>query len=327
MKVQGGRMRPYTETRFKGTPDEVREQWLAERKKGIGGSDAAGVLGLSKYSTPLTVWMEKTGRSVPEDISGKEPVYWGNVLEDVVAAEFSKRHPELKVRRLNALLRSVEHPFMQASLDRVVTDGSGRKGVLEIKTCDARLKGDWEGGIPGYYLPQPIHYLAVTGFAFYCVAVLCGGNHYADFHYERDQEDVDHLVSREAEFWRMVEDDVMPEPTAASADAQALAGTYPSPGGRMIDALDEDFPEIGRLADLKKARDEADAQIRELQNALKKRIGEHKGIQTPTFKVSWVRSESARFDQKAFREANPALAEKYTTTVPRDGGLRITEVA
>lgn len=320
-------MKPYTETRFKGTPEEVRAQWLAERRKGIGGSDAAAVLGLSKYSTPLTVWMEKTRRMVPEDISEKEPVYWGNVLEDVVASEFAKRHPELKVRRVNALLRSKEHPHMQASLDRMITDDAGRKGVLEIKTCDARLKGDWEHGVPDYYLPQPIHYLAVTGFEFYWVAVLCGGNHYVDFRYDRDQEDIDYLVEREGEFWRMVKDDVMPEPTALNADSQALMGAYPSPECEMVEALDEDVPEIGMLQTLKRERDEADDQIRALQNALKKRIGEHRGIQTPTFKVSWVRSEAARFDQKAFREANPELAEKYTTTVQRDGGLRITEVA
>lgn len=319
-------MKPYTEIRFKGTPEEVDAQWLAERKKGIGGSDAAAVLGLSKYSTPLTVWMEKTGRVEPEDISEKEPVYWGRVLEDVVAAEFARRHPQLKVRRVNALLRSKEHPFMQASLDRMVTDEAGRKGVLEIKTCDARVKGDWEEGVPDYYLPQPIHYLGVTRFEFYWVAVLCGGNHYKDFSYERDQEDIDYLVEKEAAFWHMVEDDIMPQPTASYADSQALMGVYPSPEEEMVDALDEDFPEIKRLQTLRKARDEADSQIRELQNALKKRIGDHKGIQTPTFKVSWVRSESTRFDQKAFREANPALAEEYTQTVPRDGGIRITEV-
>lgn len=319
-------MKPYTEIRFKGTPEEVNAQWLAERRKGIGGSDAPAVLGLSKYSTPLTVWMEKTGRVEPEDISDKPPVYWGRVLEDVVAAEFAKRHPELKVRRVNALLRSKEHPHIQASLDRMVTDEDGRKGVLEIKTCDARLKGDWETGVPDYYLPQPIHYLAVTGFDFYWVAVLCGGNHYKDFRYDRDQEDIDYLVQREGEFWRMVKDDVMPEPTAAGADSQALMEAYPSPEEEMVEALDEDFPEIKRLHTLKQARDETDAQIREIQNALKKRIGDHKGIQTPTFKVSWVRSETTRFDQKAFREANPELAEKYTQAVPRDGGLRITEV-
>ena len=44
------------------TRNMPRGQWLELRKKTIGGSDAAGIIGLSSYATPYTVWANKTGR-------------------------------------------------------------------------------------------------------------------------------------------------------------------------------------------------------------------------------------------------------------------------
>ena len=50
---------------------ENREQWLKARQKGIGGSDAAAVLGLSPWKSNVRLWEEKTGLREPEDISDK----------------------------------------------------------------------------------------------------------------------------------------------------------------------------------------------------------------------------------------------------------------
>ena len=61
---------------------ENREAWLSERKKGIGGSDASVIVGLNKWTSPFTRWMEKTGQAEAEDLSDNEYVYWGNVLEE-----------------------------------------------------------------------------------------------------------------------------------------------------------------------------------------------------------------------------------------------------
>ena len=66
-----------------------RDEWLEERRKGIGGSDVAALLGLNPYKTPLALWEEKTAKNVSDCTS--ESAYWGTMLEDVVAKEFSKR--------------------------------------------------------------------------------------------------------------------------------------------------------------------------------------------------------------------------------------------
>ena len=65
-----------------------KENWLAMRKAGIGGSDAAAVIGLSRWKSPFQVWLEKTGQTEPDDLSNNEYVYWGTVLEQAVADRF-----------------------------------------------------------------------------------------------------------------------------------------------------------------------------------------------------------------------------------------------
>ena len=65
------------------------EDWLEYRKQGIGGSDAAVVCGISRYKSPVELWMEKTGQ-LPAQETG-EAAYWGNLLESLGREEFTKR--------------------------------------------------------------------------------------------------------------------------------------------------------------------------------------------------------------------------------------------
>lgn len=60
-----------------------REQWLSERKKGIGGSDSAAVLGLSKWKSPYQVWCDKKGYNFLES-SDNASLFWGRTLEPVI---------------------------------------------------------------------------------------------------------------------------------------------------------------------------------------------------------------------------------------------------
>ena len=98
------------------------EAWLKQRARGIGGSDTAAILGTSKYRSAYTVYMEKIGKVKPADLSDKQAVQWGNILEPIVGEEYKRRHPKREVRRVNAVLRSVERPWAQASLDYEVKD-------------------------------------------------------------------------------------------------------------------------------------------------------------------------------------------------------------
>lgn len=64
------------------------KKWLEVRREGIGCSDASIIVGLNRWKSPFQLWLEKTGKAEPEDLSDNEYVYWGKVLEEAVANRF-----------------------------------------------------------------------------------------------------------------------------------------------------------------------------------------------------------------------------------------------
>ena len=151
-----------TAIRLVSTKGLSREDWLAARGQGIGSSDAAAAVGLCPYKAPLQLWLEKTGKKLPEDLSEKEGVFWGQALEPIIATVYGDKTGN-KVRRMNAILQHPKHDFMLANLDRVVRHPTEGSGVLEIKAVGLRSAPFWEEGVPENYQCQVLHQLAVTG--------------------------------------------------------------------------------------------------------------------------------------------------------------------
>lgn len=116
---------------------ENEQHWLKGRTNGIGGSDASAVVGMNPYKSNIDLFEEKIGRVRAKDISDKPCVIYGKKAEEYIRELFKLDYPEYKVEHHEfRILRSKEHPFMQASLDGELTDSEGRRGVLEIKTTN-----------------------------------------------------------------------------------------------------------------------------------------------------------------------------------------------
>lgn len=315
---------PYDIVRFEGSPEEVSAQWLEARTKGVGGSDVASIMGINKYASPLDVWMVKTGRSEGPDLSDNEAVEWGNRLEPMVADKFSELHGDMAVKRRNAMMVSRERPWAFANIDRMVTDAEGRHGVLEVKTVGSRRASDWDEGVPDYYLTQVTHYLSVTGWDFAWVAALVGGQEYREYFVPRDEEDIEAVKRSVDEFWQgFVLTDTPPACMGLPTEGSALASLYQDPSEEMLPMLDGDVPELDELASVKAEIESLDRRKRELEGGIKQRIGESKGIETPTRRVTWVRSKATRFDKKRFQADHPGLIDQYQTEYDKDGGLRV----
>lgn len=142
--------------RLISTKELPREDWLAVRKQGIGSSDAGAAVGLNPYKSQLELWLEKTGRDTtlpkadPHD--EESPMYWGNVLEPIVAWHYSKRTKN-KVRRINAVL---QHPnpnmsWMLANIDREVISADDVQ-ILECKTAGINGARLWKEGVRQWML-------------------------------------------------------------------------------------------------------------------------------------------------------------------------------
>lgn len=197
---------------------ENHEEWLKNREKGIGGSDASAIIGMNPYKTNIELFEEKTGRRIPEDISEKSYVKYGTAMEPLIREQFSIDYPEYTVLyHENRILRSVAYPFLQASLDGELVDQAGRHGILEIKTTNilqSMQYEKWKDRIPDNYYIQVLHYLLVTGYDFVVLRAHLRSNLGNDRrttvkHYfiERSEveQDLKMLLREECRFWEYVE--------------------------------------------------------------------------------------------------------------------------
>jgi len=295
------------------TTNEMNHQeWLKARKKGIGGSDAAAIAGLNKWKSPVAVYLDKIGQASEEDRAG-ESAYWGNVMEDIVAQEFSKR-TGLKVRRRNAILQHPEHPFMLANVDRLIV---GKKEGLECKTASEYLKEEWKDDeVPAQYLIQCQHYMAVTGYEAWWIAVLIGGNKFVYKKIERDEELIQYLIDIEKNFWENhVLANVPPMFDGSDASSELLKIMYPeavpeteielSPdANKLIEALDQVNAELKDLETRKK----------EYENQIKAMMGENEKAFAGERIITWKTIHSNKFDSKRFAKDHPDLYNQYTKT-------------
>ena len=149
---------------------KTHEEWLEERKKSLGGSDVGAVLGMNEYSSPYTVWAEKTGKLPP--FEGNEWTRLGNDLEEYVADRFSEKSG-LEVRRDSATWRNDKYPHLHANIDRRVV---GMKAGVECKlTSEMNAKKYKNGEFPDRFYAQCVTYLAVTELERWYLAVLIYG--------------------------------------------------------------------------------------------------------------------------------------------------------
>ena len=272
-----------------------RDQWLEVRKGGIGSSDAAAAVGLNPYKSQLQLWMEKTGRDgalpVVDPNDDQSPMYWGTLLEPIVAAHYTRRSGH-RVRRVNAVLQHPEHSWMLANIDREVV-GASDVQILECKTAGIHGARLWRDGVPEYVQLQVMHQLAVTGKQAADVAVLLGGQELQVFRIERDDTLIAQLVALEQQFWGYVERDQQP-PADGSASAElALRCLYPRDSGTTLD-FSTDLEMSGVFSDLLAVREVITTQTA-LESQLKQRIQQRMGEATRAVfeigEVSWKRSK------------------------------------
>lgn len=263
---------------------EDHGKWLEARALGIGGSDAAVIMGMNQYKSPYQLWLEKTGQVEPPDLSGNQYVYWGTRNESNIADWFQEETGK-KVKRLGTL-RSKEYPFMLANVDRTVV---GENAGLEIKTAGVSQYRKWKDDeIPDAYYCQCLHYMAVTGAAYWYIAVLLGGNEAKWKRIERNEEDIQHLIMAETDFWKLVEARTPPPVDGSDSCAAALSAQYKGGDPNYSIILPPDIDGvIASLEDDKAIMDALKKQITEKENRLKALLGNAEEGTTDHYRVLW----------------------------------------
>lgn len=292
------------------TKDLSREDWLKLRQLGIGGSDAAIVLGLSKWKTPFELFLEKTNQVELQE-SQSEAAYFGSLLEDVVAKEFELRTGK-KVRRRNQMLQHDEHEFMLANVDRMIV---GEDAILECKTASAYLANDWKDDeVPENYIIQVQHYMAVTDTKKAYIAALIGGNRFIWKEIERDDELIEIIINAQKEFWNeFVKKDIPPALDGSSAAERYIKERYlQAETETVVDLSHEYISKIESLNTLKEQSKFIDTQIKEIENQIKNEMKTSSLAAVGNYQIKWNNVTSNRLDSKALKEKHPAIYEEFT---------------
>ncbi|MCD7810380.1 MAG: YqaJ viral recombinase family protein [Ruminococcus sp.] len=291
-----------------------RQKWLEVRNTGIGGSDAACILGLSKWKSAFQLWNEKTHKVEPEDLSDNEFIYWGNYFEEGVAKWFSEKTGK-QVRR-QGLIRSKEYPFMLASVDRMVI---GENAGLECKTASDFKKSEWEGGeIPAAYYVQCQHYMAVTGCDKWYIACLIGGNKPIYKEVPRNEEEIKALIEAEKFFWeRNVVAKELPSADGSDACTKAILNRFP--GDKEIPAVDMNSEYDLLCHDLnilKQEKSKLEKIITEKENKLKLCLGNSTFGRTASFNIYYKCLEHKTFNEKQLAKDYPDIHARYVGRTP-----------
>lgn len=292
----------------------ARPDWLDLRRTGLGGSDVAAIFAVDQYHSGMDLWLNKTGQVPDRDLSDNEAVHWGNVLEDVVAREFSERTGWV-VFNPEAIVRHGDHPCAFASPDRLFKDDDGQIGLLEAKTAGHFQASKWDdGAIPEAYELQVLHYLAVTGLPYAYIAVLIAGQRFQYQRIDRDDEVIADLLAVEADWWADYVVARVPPPVDASERCtEVLQSLWDAKDVTVqldVGALDV----AGAYLAATEAEKEAKDAKRLAGNQLRAMLGEAEVGQYGTDKICSWRPVKA-FDEASFVAAEPDLAAAFM--VPR----------
>jgi putative phage-type endonuclease len=268
------------------------------RRQGIGGSDIAAILGVNQYRTAHDVWLEKVGYTEPTDDPPSEAAYWGQQIEDILAAEYAKRENVrlLHVPTDHGIIRSPIDTWMMGSPDRLV-DAAPLVG-LELKMAGLRQSGRWgEAGtdqIPDDYLLQVQWYARLTDAVRWDLAVLLG-QEFRIYRVEPHKDLQQALHDIAARFWfEHVVPKVAPAIDHTEGARRLLQTVFPIQQDEIRPATDE---EVLLAHDLRVATRELErfALVQaKMRNLLCNHIGFAEGIAGPDFRFVWKRTKDGR---------------------------------
>lgn len=288
------------------TANMSREDWLAVRRGSIGGSDAAGILGMNPYSSQYAVWTDKLALR-PEQPEN-EAMRQGRDFEDYVARRFMEKTGK-RVRRDTAVLYNPDYPFAHANIDRRIV---GEDAGLECKTTTVlNLKRFKNGDYPATYYVQCMHYMAVTGAARWYLGVLVLGQDFFDFVIERDEEEIAELMEQEAAFWKLVANKTPPGADGLPATTEALSEVYSESQNGCVNLFGRDSLLL-EYKQLQKDQKALEGRLECIKQTLMQDLGEADRGLCGAFAVSWAAQTRRSFDAKRFFTDHPEMdAESY----------------
>lgn len=278
-------------------------EWLEIRKKTIGGSEASAIVGLNPWCSPYALWAQKKGHTpqTPDNESMRQ----GRDLEEYVAQRFCEATGK-KVKRKNAILYNDDMPFAHANVDRMIV---GEDAGLECKTTKSlNVKKFLNGEFPATYYVQCQHYMMITGYQEWYLAVLIFGTEFLWFKIPRCEEDIEALKAAESHFWsEYINGDAEPPVDGMASTSYAVSDAHSDADPEKSIDLGAVGEAIRRITESKKSIEELQKIKAEAENEIKVFMDDATIGQTDTHRITWKPQVRTTFDSKAFAKDNPDL--------------------
>jgi len=292
---------------------------MPDRTTFIGGSDAAAILGVSRWKSPFQLYQEKIGAFVEESNPARDKVLnrgkrWEPVVVEMLIDELILRGHSVELIGRNCRYQDPEFPFLACEIDlEFLIDGEEVNG--EIKTVHPFAAKDWgeEGTdeIPVYYVAQCMHGMMVKPRKRAIVAALIGADDLRIHEITRDDELISTIRAKEIEFWARVQTLNPPEPT----EPEDVKWLYAKDAGTVAEADDSLALVCQDLKDKKARAKELEKTIESLETALKIRMGDAAVLLYRNEPIATWKTQSARrINIEALVEAHPDIAESFRAT-------------
>lgn len=281
-----------------------REQFLLDRKQGIGGSDVAAIMGLSPWKTPLGVYLDKVSDINPDNYN--KHLKRGRRLERYILEEYSEEK-NVNVQTDLPQFKDSIYPFLVGHVDGQVINSGNSKIYVEAKSYYGRLS-DWQGKIPDYYLPQVAHYSSLTNADRVDVAVLAGNWEFGCFSYYRNKEYENKVRNAAIDFWQNHVLKNIPPKITTSDDAWLP----PQDGDDLKYASSEVDLQLEELAKLQTER----KNIAKREELLKARIMDYMGssslLKSNTgYKISWKTQTQHRVNIELLKKQQAEIYNQF----------------
>ena len=303
------------------TQEENEEEWLRNRSRGIGGSDIGAICGISPFTSARQIYLKKTGQydeSLEANEAAQERMYFGRLLESIVAEEYARRTGN-KLITLKATLQHKDYEWALANIDRLIVDDEGKPvGVLECKTASEYNNESWENGeILTSYIYQFNWYMWILGLDRGAVACLVGGNKF--YHYDVFRNDGllnIIIIPKAKDFWfnNVL---ALKEPELQYNDTDFVNSKYAEVKKNSEIILDDDIAnELAKtVVECKTKIKELETIMEEAQNKLKERLKDNEIGYTKDFTIKWSPRASTRIDTDKLKKEYPEIYEKVKKKV------------
>jgi putative phage-type endonuclease len=272
----------------------LTEAQLEARKAGIGGTDAAVVVGLSPFKSPYQLCLEKMGVELPDE-EETLAMELGNILEEPVVQLYRLRTGRA-VRR-QPMVAHDDYPWMLANIDRQIINDPRGPGIYEGKTTN-----EWSGreihganDVPDHYYIQAQHYMAVYDYAWASFGVLIGTSRFVWFDIDRNDDVIAELIKQEAEFWERVQTRNPPPVDGSTRTADLIKRMYPKDTGKVLTVNAPELIEAANsLVALKTALKGYEADQTRYENMLKNACGDASEMILEGFgSITWKRAKDS----------------------------------